>query len=97
VLTPEECQQFIDITEKMGYEEAAVSTWGGMVKMPDWRNNERVMWQAPKDVWTPIWERIAPHVPNAVQLAGTHWTPYGLNERLRFYRCTSPTTQALQD
>jgi hypothetical protein len=34
VLTPEECQQFIDLTEKMGYEEAMVDTHDGMVKMP---------------------------------------------------------------
>jgi hypothetical protein len=34
VLTPEECQQYIDLTEKMGYEEATVTTFGGMVSMP---------------------------------------------------------------
>lgn len=35
VLTPEECQQFIDITERMGYEEAKVTMWGNrMVSMP---------------------------------------------------------------
>jgi hypothetical protein len=86
VLTPDECQQYIDLTEKMGYEEATVTTFGGMVKMPDLRNNERVMWQSEEDVWGPIWQRIEPHIPKDVGSA--RWTPYGLNERLRFYRCT---------
>ncbi|ELR20691.1 prolyl 4hydroxylase, alpha subunit [Acanthamoeba castellanii str. Neff] len=82
VLTPEECQQFIDLTEKMGYEEAMVDTHDGMVKMPERRNNERVLWRATADVWEPIWERVAPHIPNAINMCDT----YCLNERLRFYR-----------
>ena len=54
----------------------------------EWRNNERVLWRATADVWEPIWKRVVPHVPNAISMCGTYWTPYGLNERLRFYRCT---------
>jgi hypothetical protein len=53
----------------------------------DLRNNERVMWQSTEDVWGPIYERVAPHLPSAVHTAGSDWMPYGLNERLRFYRC----------
>jgi len=86
VLTPDECQQYINLTEKMGYEEATVSTFGGMVKMPDLRNNERVIWQSEEDVWGPIWQRIEPHIPKDVKMGAARWTPYGLNERLRFYR-----------
>lgn len=87
VLTPEECQQFIDLTEQMGYEEAKVTTFGNrMVSMPDLRNNERVMWQSTDDVWKPIWARIAPHLPESADMRSGKWTPYGLNERLRFYR-----------
>ncbi len=125
VLTPDECQQFIDLTEKMGYEEAMVDTHDGMAKIPgkehdtrphthtrdrthhltvidrtrtrttahitEWRNNERVLWRATTDVWEPIWKRVVPHVPNAISMCGTYWMPYGLNERLRFYRCTAHT------
>jgi len=86
LLTPEECQQFINITEHMGYEEALVSTFSGMVSDSSWRNNERVMWQAVDDVWKPIWERLKPFIPEKVKLWKDTWIPYGLNERLRFYR-----------
>ncbi len=88
VLTPEECDQYIAITEQMGYGEAPVTTFGGMMLMPDVRNNKRVMWQTSDDVWKPIWERVKPLCPKEYQLRGRVWTPIGMNERFRFYRCT---------
>jgi len=45
------------------------------------------MWQAVDDVWKPIWERLKPFIPEKVKLWKDTWIPYGLNERLRFYRC----------
>jgi len=87
VLTPEECQQFIDTTEKMGYEDALITTgMNSMVLMKDVRDNKRVMWQTKKDVWAPIWERIKDYVPNKCSLRNRTWTPCGLNERFRFYK-----------
>lgn len=73
----------------MGYEEATIVTFNGIVKKPDLRNNDRVRGQATEDVWRPIWARIERHIPNAINVEGTFSMPYGLNDRFRFYRCTS--------
>jgi hypothetical protein len=45
VLTNEECQQIIDVTEKMGYDLAKLTTVFGMVEDTSIRNNKRLMWQ----------------------------------------------------
>ena len=87
VLSESECKSFVEITEKMSYVEALVSTFGGMVKMEDLRNNQRVIWQMEQqdELLTLLWERIAPHMPKG-ELRGSRWTPVSLNERFRFYK-----------
>lgn len=87
VLSEEECQQFIEISERMGYEEAKVSTFRGMVSMPDVRNNYRVIWEVREEILQKIWERIKDFIPRETQLSSRNWHPVGLNERFRFYRC----------
>jgi len=97
VLTAKECQQFIDVSEKMGYQQATVSTGGvggAMFVRTETRSNQRVFWQSGFETWNPIWERIQSLVPSRLEKKkgedGPHpdgiWEPSGLNERLRFYR-----------
>ncbi|GAB5357110.1 hypothetical protein AAMO2058_000346400 [Amorphochlora amoebiformis] len=89
VFTKEECKQFIQLSEKMGFSDALVTTSLGMVKM-DIRNNKRVIWQSDrKFIEDTLWERIKDFMPDTVS---THrmkdWKKCGMNERLRFYRYT---------
>ncbi len=75
-----ECQHWIDWSEAKGYQSAPVTTRNGPVHLPEVRNNDRVMVDAP-EIARGLWERIRhtmPHRPG--------WAPVGLNERLRFYR-----------
>jgi predicted 2-oxoglutarate/Fe(II)-dependent dioxygenase YbiX len=80
-LTPEECAEFVRVTEATGYAAAPITTPGGPVMAPEVRNNERVMidhtpWAAM------LWERVKPLIPSPyLGHAAT-----GLNERFRFYR-----------
>jgi len=85
VLTLDECNQFVEVTEKMGYEDALITTFGGMVMMKDVRDNKRVMWQT-EGVKEKIWERIKSFMPQDTKRKGGVWQPIGLNERFRFYK-----------
>ena len=49
------------------------------------------MWQTQDEVWQPIWDRIKDHVDSSFDLWNLDWHPYGLNERFRFYKCTTAT------
>ncbi len=80
-LTPEECAEYVRVTEAAGYADAPISTLGGFVMAPEIRNNERVTidnvaWAAK------LWERVKPLVPSPYRGAETT----ALNERFRFYR-----------
>jgi hypothetical protein len=80
-LTPEECAEYIRITEAVGYAAAPITTPGGFVFAPEVRNNERVMldnfeWAAK------LWERAKPLIPSPY----LGYEATGLNERFRFYR-----------
>lgn len=99
VLDGDECQQIIDVTEKMGFDMAKLSTAFGMVEDTSTRNNKRLIWQSQdgifvlanrfssfSEVWMPIWERVKDKVPGSAKVWASNWEPYGLNERLRFYR-----------
>jgi len=84
VLTPEECQSFIDVSEKMGYGDAPVSTSYGMVLMQEIRDNMRVIWDTNQATIQPIYNRVKEFLPPTLN-NGT-WLLHSLNERLRFYR-----------
>jgi prolyl 4-hydroxylase len=88
LLTEEECKQFIKITEEMGYEDAPISTFSGMVLDTDFRNNKRVIWQLKENnkLMETIYQRIKKEIPKELKLHNTTYVPVGLNERLRFYR-----------
>jgi len=88
VLTPAECDAWIQRTETIGYEAAPVSTALGAVMMPDVRNNDRVMFDD-VDAAEELWSRIDDQLPERwqeVKLEDDTWRSVGLNERFRFYR-----------
>lgn len=82
VLTPEECERYINMTEQMGYAEAPVTTSRGPKMIPDFRNNERVMYDTP-ELAEEIWQKLKDYIPN---YRNTNKQAVGLNERLRFYK-----------
>lgn len=90
VLTDEECKQFINLTEEMGYEEALISTGTKMIKMSEWRSNKRLIWDLPRNsfILSTIYARIEKLLPKEVTARKKEWVPIELNERLRFYRYT---------
>jgi len=89
VLTKEECDAYIEITEKLGYTDAPITTGINQANMmPEVRDNQRVMWEVSNDATSPIWRRIAHLVPNEI----SNPIPWKvdesnpLNDRFRFYR-----------
>lgn len=85
-LTPEECAEYVRVTEAVGYAAAPITTAGGFVMAPEIRNNERVMldnheWAAK------LWERAKPLIPSYLG-----YDALALNERFRFYRYDSGHT-----
>jgi hypothetical protein len=81
VFTPEECSEWIKLTEERGYSPALVNIGSREVLMNDFRNNDRCIID---DVHMAniLFERIKSYLPNI-------WEGYkivGLNERLRFLR-----------
>jgi predicted 2-oxoglutarate/Fe(II)-dependent dioxygenase YbiX len=98
VLTPKECQKYIEITEELGYTDAPISTGlNSATMMKDVRDNMRVMLEAPKELMDPIWERVAALIPEQVTVgsSGKIWTiakDHPLNERFRFYRYDAEQT-----
>jgi predicted 2-oxoglutarate/Fe(II)-dependent dioxygenase YbiX len=81
LLSPEECQEYIRITEHIGYSAAPITTPSGPLMAPGVRNNERVMIDNP--AWAArLWKRAKPFVPSPY--LGHEATR--VNERFRFYR-----------
>lgn len=80
-LSPEECTEYIRVSEEVGYGAAPITTPHGFLMAPEIRNNERVM--IDNFAWAgQLWERAKPLVPSPY--LGHEAT--GLNERFRFYR-----------
>lgn len=79
--TPDECAEYIDMTENIGYTDAPITTsWGPQLR-PEVRNNTRVMVDDEARAES-IWERAGEFVADWDE----NWSPIGLNERFRFYR-----------
>jgi predicted 2-oxoglutarate/Fe(II)-dependent dioxygenase YbiX len=81
ILTPEECREYIAMTEAVGYEAAPISSGHGFAMRPDIRNNARVMLDDRSRART-LWQRLAELVPQRL----SDRRAVGLNERFRFYR-----------
>ena len=82
-LSPEECQQHIEISEHTGYEEAAIQTREGPEIMKAVRNNDRIIFDDPA-LATHLFHRAEALLPQEFG----DWALLGLNERFRFYRYT---------
>jgi len=77
VLTPGECDQFVRVTEEMGYHTDSP------VSLPHHiRHNENVNWIVSKAVDRTIWRRSAPFIHESVGRSVAR----GINARFRFYR-----------
>ncbi|MEM7207532.1 MAG: 2OG-Fe(II) oxygenase [Pseudomonadota bacterium] len=77
VLSDDECDQFVSITETMGYHADSP------VSLPhSIRHNCNVNWVVSESVDGPIWRRCASHVTERMGSAGA----LGINARFRFYR-----------
>lgn len=86
-LTPEECSDYIQMSESIGFEEALIQTRGnGQVMNKEVRDNYRVILDD-KDLAEKLWSRISElDIPDYLDDHDVLWTPDGLNERFRFYR-----------
>ncbi len=81
VLSAEECQSYIALTEQAGYAAATINTNKGFELRPNIRNNERVIlddFEIAKNLWHRVSDQIPPMLKGRQAL--------GLNERFRFYR-----------
>ena len=87
--SPDECREAIDGSEAAGFEEALITTRGGMVMNKAARNNDRHMFDDPA-LAERLFARLRPHVPPTIRELRddprTEWTVCGLNERFRMYR-----------
>src|SRR5688500_890807 len=80
-LSPEECAEYIALSEGIGYEAATLATADGAKLQPEIRNNNRVILDDVEFV-RKLWARATLHVPRI--LNGRQ--AIGFNERIRFYR-----------
>lgn len=82
-LSPAECDEYIAMSEKIGYDIATINAVGGHVIRPEVRNNNRVILDDIKLAET-IWQKLKAFVPPVFEDRQV----LGLNERFRFYRYT---------
>lgn len=80
-LSTTECDEYIAMSEKIGYDIATINAVGGHVIRPEVRNNNRVILDDTKLAET-IWQRLKAFVPPVFEDRQV----LGLNERFRFYR-----------
>lgn len=98
ILTQNECQKLIDISEQRGYVKAKINTPYGEIVMLDVRNNDRCIIDSYATMGL-VWERIVQaltlqndhdsylfHIPSIENRYRQDWHMVGLNERMRFLR-----------
>src|SRR5262245_13590990 len=80
-LTAEECDAFVERSERAGYDDATITTSAGFVMAKEVRNNARLIVDDASlaEAW---WQRAGPLLPPRVE----GWRAVGFNERFRFYR-----------
>lgn len=83
--TQEECLEWIDFAENIGFEDAPVSIGIGKEAIrKDIRNNNRAMIDDEEKAFL-LWQKTKQYLPQMIY----HRIAVGLNERLRFYRYDS--------
>ncbi|MFB9077776.1 2OG-Fe(II) oxygenase [Flavobacterium procerum] len=80
-LSVEECNELIDKSEQIGFEEAGVNVDGAQKMMKMVRNNERIMYQDDEYAYL-LWQKLEPYVKPEVGNSRA----IGLNEMFRFYK-----------
>lgn len=81
LLSPQECDRLIALSESTTYEPALISTDVGDVRDEQVRDNARLI-RADLLLAADLWAKIESFIP-----AGRHgWQATGLSERFRFYR-----------
>lgn len=81
-LTPEDCREWIDFAEGIGFDDAPISLGLGKETIrKDIRNNNRAMVDDEDRAFI-LWSRAKEYLPKMIY----HRVALGLNERLRFYR-----------
>lgn len=84
VLSPEECAQWIEDTENLGYEPALVNVGNGRQSLiSDVRKSSRYIVDDEERA-KELWERVKGFLPPDLRFGG--FVPRELNERLRFLR-----------
>jgi predicted 2-oxoglutarate/Fe(II)-dependent dioxygenase YbiX len=82
-LSEQECLNYINMSEGIGYEDAMIITREGAKIIKEVRNNDRVIFDN-QSLADTLFNKIKPFLPE--QWEG--WQLVGLNERFRFYRYT---------
>lgn len=80
-LTQEECDTFIEKSEKLGYEPATVETERGHRLIESVRNNNRIIYSDP-GLAISLWEKASSFSPQRIGES----IAIGLNEMFRFYK-----------
>lgn len=80
-LNAEECDNYIQLSEEKGFEQAKVNTEKGSKIIEDVRNNERVLF-TDFALAKILWERLEPYAPEKIGNS----IAIGLNELFRFYK-----------
>ena len=79
--TAERCEEFIRMSEAMGYEEATVETEKGHKRIEEVRNNQRIL-RKDEALAQEIWEQVKDAVPSPLGNS----IAVGINELFRFYK-----------
>lgn len=80
-LTVDECNQLIEKSEQIGFEEAEVNVDGAQKMMKTVRNNERILFEDPEYA-AALWQKLESYVKPELENS----TAIGLNEMFRFYK-----------
>jgi prolyl 4-hydroxylase len=79
--TEEECDHFINESERRGYLGATINTEKGEKIVDDVRNNKRILYNDP-ELADKLWKKLDGSVPQKIGNS----VAVGLNELFRFYR-----------
>jgi predicted 2-oxoglutarate/Fe(II)-dependent dioxygenase YbiX len=80
-LNPEECVQYIQESENIGFSEAVITTEDGERIFKDARNNDRIVYDNP-ELAHKFFQRSIALLPPSID----GWSLHSFNERFRFYR-----------
>lgn len=97
LMTPEECEQYVHISEEMGYSQAPLrnldtlnaTNFNLSKDTVTIRNSQRVLFDAPEQLAKTLNERLLPFLDQTVECDGIQWkvcTEEPINRRWRFNR-----------